>query len=241
MHHWYQTDLGSALIDIEKQCLKQVFRNKFGHHLIQLDSGYYQPMVSSAPVGCQTLVSWHDNRAPCPLIRAIPEQLPFRPDSVDQLLLHHTLDVCDEPHRVLREAVQALAPGGHLVIVGFNPRSMWIFRKWMSLFSSQLPWVGRFLRVGRLEDWLKVLDLVVDERYSLFHLPPINSHKWLNRLRWLDRLSRFLIPRTGGTYVIVAQKMVGAQIGLGNDWPVVRRKKPVVPTAEIHLPKRKHD
>jgi SAM-dependent methyltransferase len=241
MHHWYQSDLGSVLVEVERQCLKQVLRNKFGHHLVQIDSGLYEPLVENAPVGCQTLVSWHENRALCPLIRAVPEQLPFRPDSIDQILLHHTLDLCDEPHRVLREAVQALTPGGHLVIVGFNPWSLWFVRKWFALFSGRLPWAGRFLRAGRIEDWLQVLDSVVEERYSLFHLPPINSRKWVGRLSWLDRISRLLIPRTGASYVMVARKLVGAQIGLGQEWPAVRRKKSPLPTAEIQLPKSKHD
>jgi len=218
MHHWYDTELGRAVVAEEQACLKTVLKSKFGHHLIQLDSGLYQPLDEKAPVGCQTLLSWHENRSLSPLIRGEPEQLPFLPGSIDQIVLHHTLDFCQDPHRVLREASQALVSGGHIVIVGFNPFSFWMLKKIGHLFSGQLPWAGRFMRASRLEDWLRVLDFEVEERYSLFHRPPFKRKSWLERMMWMDKLVRWGLPKFGASYILVAQKQEAGMTSLPVEW-----------------------
>ena len=54
---------------------------------------------------------------------ARPDALPLATDSVDALLLPHTLELHDNPHEVLREVARVLIPEGHVVVLGFNPVS----------------------------------------------------------------------------------------------------------------------
>ncbi len=51
--------------------------------------------------------------------------LPFEAQSVDLLVMPHTLEFARDPHRLLREAERVLVPEGQLIILGFNSLSLW--------------------------------------------------------------------------------------------------------------------
>ncbi|WP_428240884.1 methyltransferase domain-containing protein [Gynuella sp.] len=237
MHHWFDSDLGQELLKVERKCLDNIFKNKLGHHLIQIDSGLYSPLLSNPPIGCCTLYTRQENRAPCPLVRGVPEQLPFKPDSIDHIILHHTLDFCEAPYQTVREASIALMPNGHLVVVGFNPASLWLARKFRGTLISQVPWIGRFIRAGRVAEWLELLNLEVVEQYSLMHRPAFNRASTLRRFNWFDRAFRVLLPRAGAVYILVAQKRVAGLIHRNLEWlPQASPKSPIT-APEINSPK----
>ena len=50
--------------------------------------------------------------------------LPFESQSVDLIVMPHTLEFTSDPHRLLREAERVLMPEGQLVITGFNSLSL---------------------------------------------------------------------------------------------------------------------
>lgn len=218
LNKWFQSPLGKQLIVEQTECIQSIMKSKFGRHLIQFDSGYYQPIIEKPPVGCMSILSLESNRAACPVIQGEPEKLPFCPDSVDHILLHHTLDYCEDPYQVLRESQQALCAGGYLIVVGFNPASWWGIRKLFSFGSKSIPWLGRFLSVNRVEDWLNVLDLEVQEHYSLIHSLPISKPNVHEKFVWIDKLSQVLLPKIGGCYILVAQKRVGSVTLVGREW-----------------------
>ena len=51
--------------------------------------------------------------------------LPFEAQSVDLIVMPHTLEFTRDPHRLLREAERVLMPEGQLIILGFNSLSLW--------------------------------------------------------------------------------------------------------------------
>jgi demethylmenaquinone methyltransferase/2-methoxy-6-polyprenyl-1,4-benzoquinol methylase/ArsR family transcriptional regulator len=55
--------------------------------------------------------------------------LPVERDTVDLAVLHQVLHYLDNPARALREAAQALAPGGRLIVVDFAPHRCEILRE----------------------------------------------------------------------------------------------------------------
>ncbi len=57
------------------------------------------------------------------------DSLPFRSDSIDAILLPHTLELVEDPYAVLREAERVLCGEGCLMICGFNPFSGWGARR----------------------------------------------------------------------------------------------------------------
>jgi len=218
LNQWFQTPLGQQLISEQSDCLQSIMKSKFGQHLVQLDTGFYQPLVPNAPVGCLSLIALENNSAACPVIQAAPEQLPFSPDSVDHIILHHTLDFCENPYQALRESEQALSEEGYIIVVGFNSFSWWGLRKLFSFGSKNIPWKGRFFSVNRVQDWLGLLGLEVQQHYSLLHSLPIQKTSVHEKFYWLDRLSQIVLPKFGGCYILVAQKHVGSVTLIGKRW-----------------------
>lgn len=91
------------------------------------------------------------------------DRLPIASKSVDAVVLPHTLEFTPSPHNLLREANRILSDRGRLFILGFNPWGLWGARQWLGLRYRAFPHGAHFYSVGRLCDWLELLDLEVTE------------------------------------------------------------------------------
>jgi SAM-dependent methyltransferase len=94
--------------------------------------------------------------------------LPFSENSLDLLILPHSLELSHDPHATLREAERVLVPEGKLIICGFNPLSLWGFKQKRSHLYQRfnfgdlyLPEAGEFISYKRLHDWLRLLNFEV--------------------------------------------------------------------------------
>jgi SAM-dependent methyltransferase len=146
--------------------------------------------------------------------------LPFPSASIDLVVLPHTLELASDPHATLAEVERVLMPEGRVVILGFNPLSLWGLRQW-SGFSDrfgrresqelqQERHVAEFLGYRRVRDWLRLLSFEVDGgRFGIWR-PPVATQNALDRLAWMDRLGSHWWPVLGGMYVIEAVKRVRA-------------------------------
>ncbi|MCC6716150.1 MAG: methyltransferase domain-containing protein, partial [Gammaproteobacteria bacterium] len=149
--------------------------------------------------------------------------LPIAADSVDVVLLPFVLEFEQEPHDVLREVERVLIGEGHVVIIGFNPLGCWGLWRLLLWWRDNVPWSGRFLRIGRLKDWLKLLGFEVTHTSRAFFRPPLNSARLLRNLGLLELLGRKLLPMFGGCYVIVARKRLQRLIPIRTQWRARRR------------------
>jgi SAM-dependent methyltransferase len=218
---WYQTPLGRELIDREKQIVTRAISGRFASNIVQLDSGYHEALFEKRLFGSGVIVSQLENRALCPVVCASPESLPFEPESLDMLLMHHSLDLCKDPYQVVREGAIALKPGGLMIAIGFNPFSLWGLR---SIFHAGRPgssvWHSRFIRSGRVEDWMRLLDFEIERHEKHVFLPPVNRSFWLQKLGLCEKYIRRLFPFMGAVYVLVGYKQV-----LGRLPPGIRKSK----------------
>ncbi len=136
------------------------------------------------------------------LVVADTAELPFAGSSIDGIVLHHALDVVPDRRGTLREAARVLKSGGRLVVVGFNPLSLWLLIKPMRAFRDLRP-----LSVPRLEEWLTVLGIARDTRAIYVNyrsaLPlALSGDRWRSASAWVNRLQ---VP-LGGAYVLAATK-----------------------------------
>lgn len=200
---WLETELGQSLLDSQRAVLDEVLPGIPGQRAVQVGMGEQADLLRR----CVMPRHWYLGRRERGGTDAValPAAMPLAKRSVDLVLLHHSLDFEDHPHRVLREAVSALQPGGAVVIVGFNPISLWGLTRLMRIASGRMPWAARFIRPLRLNDWLAVLSCEVEGFESGFFTPPLSVGK-RRRLRWLDRLGARFWPQRGGFYVLVARK-----------------------------------
>ena len=144
--------------------------------------------------------------------------LPFPGQSLDLVVLPHTLERAGDPHQTLREVERVLVPEGRVMILGFNPASLWGLRQRAGRVrqavglggrnATSLPRSGEFLNYWRLRDWLRLLGFEVEGGRFGCYRPPFASARWLERTAWLEAVGERWWPVLGGAYYLVAVKRV---------------------------------
>lgn len=164
--------------------------------------------------------------APLPLsVLAEYEALPFPSNSLDLVVLPHTLELAADPHETLREVERVLMPEGRVVIIGFNPASLWGAYKAGTDVATRLGWMQPSVPGGteligwrRLRDWLRLLGFEHEGGQFGCWRPPLASSSWLDRTAWLDRAGPRWWPVLGSAYVMVAVKRVKSMRLVGKAW-----------------------
>lgn len=203
MRQWYELPLGQSLRACERAYLEEILPNLFGYHLLQVGA-VADGMLSASRVLHRAVMAVGEESAGGPVgLCGDPGRLPISGDSLDGLVLYHTLDFAADPHQVLREAERVLVAEGRLVVLGFNPWSLWGLWQGISRRRS-VPWCGRFVSLPRLRDWLSLLGFEILSTGQLFQRPPLRRPRLLERLGFLEGVRG--LP--GGVYVMVARKKV---------------------------------
>ena len=163
--------------------------------------------------------------------------LPFPENSLDLVVLPHTLELSRDPHITLREIERVLVPEGRVVISGFNPASLWGMRQRRAHLYERLgyhdlflPDVGEFIGYWRLRDWLRLLSFEVESGRFGCYRPALASQKWLERFEWMDKAGKRWWPILGAVYFLVAVKRVRGVRLLEFDWKS-RKRVATVPVA----------
>lgn len=200
---WLRSPRGRRLLALEEHEIRRVLPEVFGRHVLQIGSwGRGDQLLKSSETLHSAVLGTVANFGAQALAK--PEHLPVLSKSVDAVLLPHTLEFAHSPHNVLREADRILTDRGRLFVLGFNPWGGWILRQRLGLRDRAFPPAGRFYGVGRLCDWLQLLDFEVMEvrRFGVgfpWLAPRSEAEPW-NIGSWLTGFSE--------CYLLVARKRV---------------------------------
>lgn len=211
---WYEGQLGQSLLECERRELDEVLANLFGYYLLQVGAVADAYLLEASRIRYQVVVDGDWPPEPCRALPAqvanlcgLPRRLPVQGDSVDVVLLPHTLEFASSAHEALREVERVLVAEGHVVILGFNPWSTWGMRRLLRR-RRHAPWHGTFRGAYRIKDWLSLLGFDIVQTRPYFFRPPLQHETAMKRLEWLERLGRRWWPLLGGAYLIVARKRV---------------------------------
>ena len=104
-------------------------------------------------------------------IRADYDALPIATNSVEAVLLPHTLEHAARPHELLREVDRVLVGEGNVVICAFSPWGPWGARHFFARGQFP-PHAARLMSERRTRDWLSLLGFeIVSARRYLFAPP----------------------------------------------------------------------
>jgi len=188
--------------------LEDVLPTLFGYHLVQIGCPYGADLLVPSRISHRITLDVDGGANNGSPLCARADATPLATDSVDLLILPHTLEFEHDPHQVLREARRMLIADGHVVIIGFNPWSLW--GAWRIALSHRggPPWCGRFFSMTRVKDWLSLLNFDVVRSKMFFYRPPLQSERIMRRLSFLEAAGRRAWPGLGAAYVLVAKKKV---------------------------------
>lgn len=211
---WLTTPLGRRCLVNEQRAVRRALDRVFGEQLLQIgDWGGPETFLRYARTQRAALVSARADGAD---FVSNSERLAVATDSVDAVLLPHTLELTESPHALLRETDRIIRADGYLLILCFSPGGPWGLRH---LFSRRGYPQGhrRMIREGRLRDWLELLNFEVGSPVPYLHTLPLEQIRRLAtfpRERWARRF----IPMLAGGYLLCAQKRVVRLTPLKPSW-----------------------
>jgi SAM-dependent methyltransferase len=201
LEDWFGGPLGARVLREEAALATLALDTVFGFELLQVGAwGPARHLLTAARTQHTTLLA--PELTPGVTLCAPHDSLPFRSDSIDAILLPHTLELVEDPYAVLREAERVLTGEGCLMICGFNPYSGWGARRLFGRYFGRPafpPHTQRMLSERRLRDWVALLGFDVD-----------SVHGYLGFLPLKGGLSE-VHPRralTAGAYLLKARKRV---------------------------------
>jgi SAM-dependent methyltransferase len=177
LENWFEGPLGARVLREEAALATLALDNVFGFELLQVGAwGPASHLLKGARTQHTTLLA--PEMSPGVTLCAPLDTLPFRSDSIDAVLLPHTLELVEDPYAVLREAERVLTGEGCLMICGFNPYSGWgARRRFAKSFSRRTfpPENQRMLSERRLRDWVALLGFDVDSVHGYLGFLPLKG------------------------------------------------------------------
>jgi SAM-dependent methyltransferase len=232
--HWLQSPPGRYLLAWEQAEIDRAVSDLFGFHALQLGLAELEALRANRmphrwvagdslrqpePLPLPPVDASLSTLLPMPIGHGLLcdfDALPFPNQSLDLVVLPHTLELARDPHDTLREVERVLRAEGRVVIVGFNPTSLWGLRQSAGRLRQRLggggplylPSAGEFIGHGRVRDWLRLLGFEVERgRFGLWR-PPFRSDRGLARLGWLESAGARAWPVLGAVYMVEAVKRV---------------------------------
>jgi SAM-dependent methyltransferase len=227
LQEWLATPLGQYLLEKEQAYLDDVTPDIFGFHALQLGMPEVD-LLRESRIAHRMRIAAADH----PDVYAKCHELPLATHSIDMVLLPHVLEFASEPHAILREVDRVMMPEGRLVIVGFNPWSLWGLRSALGFSRNEFPWNGRFVSLLRVKDWLALLGFDVSAGRLIAYAPPFDSERWRRRFGFMEPAGDRWWAVGGAVYMLQAIKRVRGMRLITPAWQKAAREKPLAAAAK---------
>ena len=138
---WLDAPRGRSLRQGEAALVTESLEDCFGWEMLQIGAwGEGRAMLAGARTRSQALI----DTVASPGVDVVSRlgALPIASDSIDCVLLPHTLEFEADPYGLLREVDRVLAGDGKLLVLGFAPWSPWGLRAgviWANCYNKFDP------------------------------------------------------------------------------------------------------
>ncbi len=213
LREFYASSLGRGVSVALLKAMRKIWPDCAGDEVVTL--GYCWPFLDSfrddasdiIPLmpGYQGGMAW-PVKEPNRVSLINERRLPLKTDSVNRLLVIHTLENSRVPGKLIEELWRILVPGGRALIIVPNRRGLWSQAASTPFGCGQpysLQQIGKRLGNRRFT--------LVSYRTCLFGFPL--GHRWLLRMAPLmERIGEFLLPESGGVILMEVEKQIYASI-----------------------------
>ncbi len=168
---WYQTPRGKLLQQLEADYIKRSITVSCQQTILQIggldwenefiDCSLYKKftILDAKKLGCDKA------RKIC----AKSYNLPLQSNCIDMIIVPHLLEFDAFRFQTMREVERVLKPEGILIVLNFNPWSLWV--RYQYLWDKKMAdsWGGHFISRSRILDWLRLLnfDVTVSSEFNL--------------------------------------------------------------------------
>lgn len=201
---WYKTPLGLELLKSEQKALDNVLPKLFGYYIAQIGG---PSLVNKKDIFSETSIHNHIvvNPSDSSFGNSIPvkcdlKALPFLSESIDVVVLFHVLEFIKDPETLLQEISRSLVNGGTLIVLGFNPYSLWGIKKFFQ--KKKDIWDGNWISPGKMHALLVKVGFYTGDYQSFYFRPPSANEKMM----FLEGLGQIFWSYCGASYMYVAKK-----------------------------------
>jgi SAM-dependent methyltransferase len=227
---WMSTPAGRYAQAWEQAQLDRTVADIFGFHAVQLGASGLHGLRANRMPHRWLAVTAHGSEGIADGAPAVDDDaasgaridlycdfdaLPFKDQSLDLVVMPHTLELARDPHATLREVQRVLVPDGRVVICGFNGASLWGAKQRTDRLAARLGGKGPLFLPSRecighrrLRDWLRLVSIEVEGGRFGCYAPPMQSSEWLERMGWMDKTGDRWWPVFGAVYFLVGVKRV---------------------------------
>ncbi|MEM6639638.1 MAG: methyltransferase domain-containing protein [Pseudomonadota bacterium] len=223
---WMDSPLGALTTGTESALAEQACERAFGDVAVQIGLWGKADLFLQH---CRTRTAVLAAPKPADGVDLVckPESLPLASDSVDLLLLPHTLELSERPQETLREAQRVLVGDGRVVLMCFDPFSLWGLGRRLGRIPAPR---NASLSIRRLFDWLSLLGLEMTHSQRYLYIPPVNHAAVARQADTWAAVGRRLWPFASGAFFVVARKRIYTGMPVRRRTP--RRTPEVVPLAK---------
>ena len=208
MDDWYAKTPGQQLLRAERLALAPWLQQCQGEYLLQIGGPNQLAWFEECPIPYRIRLSPESSPSyPGPSLQAGWDELPFLSNTLDVVLLPHVIEHSNYPRHLLEEIHRVLVAEGQLLMLSFNPYSLWGLVK--SYRSTQTwPWRGRFWGPFRLRRWLNEQGFELLVQKTILFRPPLSKRAGIKLLRFMEPVGQLCWPYFGAVNIIVAKKTV---------------------------------
>lgn len=213
LREFYTTPLGQMVSSVLLKTVRRVWPDCAGDELAVLgfalplledmkkDSKYLIPMMP----GYQGAMAWPSS-APNRVLLVNEQRLPLEAESVNRLLVVHTLENSRGAGRLLEELWRVLVPGGRALLLVPNRRGLWA-QAASTPFGCGQPYTLQ--QIGKRAGAKRFT--LASYRTCLYALPV--GRRWLIRFSpFMEWLGAWLLPESGGVIAMEIEKQIYASI-----------------------------
>lgn len=156
----YQTPRGKLLQTMEAQYLKRCVTVSCKQTQLQIGGLGWEEDFIDCSLYCNYLILDDKNIGSNQALKvnAKAYSLPIQTESMDLVIVPHMLEFDARRFQTMREINRILKPGGELVMLNFNPWSLYV--RFQFFWDKKLSdsWRAHFIPRSRMQDWLKLLN-----------------------------------------------------------------------------------
>jgi hypothetical protein len=168
---WLLDTIGSRLIQEEQEELVDVMGTTIGNNFLQIGIWGHSTTFTKHLCADEFFLVEQTAIEDVDLVAKF-DRLPIQDQMIDVVLLPHTLEQTKVNKLILNSTTELLKDGGKLIVIGFNPSSLWGLRYYLS-GKRFLFGMNQLISVKRYTTWLIDLGFGIEKIHYFHAILPI--------------------------------------------------------------------